>query len=141
MKKEFIFLVFTLLITGVTPGLAQEKYSANADSEIKKQMTKALEKRLEVTVTFKGGTILKGQVKEITEDTFTLQQPETSFVGIVNYADVASVKVQNQFLKIMKKAGKYAGKTAWVAAGIPVAIVATPVLLLLGLLGHPVCDC
>ena len=127
MRKNLILLLLAaLMTTGLfKQPLANDKDGKNAmtESQIKRQIleAEAIDKRL--IVQLKNGKSVSGNVRWISDKEFVVKHPDNSFIVFgdeetILFADVASVKGRNPFVKALKKIGTYTG---WAAAFIAVS--------------------
>ncbi len=108
MKIQLIasFVVFLLFFVNVETILAAQSPS---DDDLRAQVSQALAKNREVTVTLKTAAVYKGKVKEVSQDRFSLQTSGAQLSHEINFSEVASIKEQGAFASGMNKFGKGLG--------------------------------
>jgi hypothetical protein len=125
MKIRFVsgLTIFTLLVISVNQCFAADERRVNIEEDIKLQVSKALSGKRKVQVNLRNGTTVKGEVTEVLQGDFYIEQKTMPRMICIKYEDVAAVHVQNQFLKTIKRVGKTAAKIGFNAVGVPVVIV------------------
>ena len=133
MRCFACFALIGILALASSPCLGAGKRNkvATKVEDIKQALKNSRAKQLRVTVVFKSGSRLSGQVEEVSDTSFKLRQDDTSSAASVNYYDLVSIRHESRLLKGMKAVGKCAGL---VAAGT----VILPIFLVSCLIGHPI---
>lgn len=105
MKIQLVssLMIFLLFFVNVQSLLAANR---QAEDEVKARASQALAKDREVLVKLKTATVYRGKVVEVLQDSFTLQTSGAGLAHTINYADVASIKVQSGFASGLGKFGK-----------------------------------
>lgn len=100
MKVIFLIGFFCLVFfaAGSTPAAAQD--------DTKARLTKALTTKRVLRVQFKTGAVVKGTVREVSDDHFKLKESGSAFVRDVRYAEVDALKEQSRFVTAMHNTGK-----------------------------------
>ena len=144
MKPICCFVSMVLVAVAPGPSLAQTANGPMATAEIKLRVAQANAKDQRLIVLLKTGKSISGAVSPQSDTSFSVTTVSHGVFGegqtvLVNYADVASVRGRNPFVRALKRIGSVSLTAAGVAAFMPVWLALEGLSFLLHGEGLPSC--